>query len=140
MRRTIPLWIMMALAAGPAQGSGGIAVEPGQWTITTSTEMSMMPEPQVQTYTECFEEAEFHPEDFHSKQETACEVSAAVIEGGTARWSFTCGSGEAAMRGQWEVNSDGDTLTGTGTMTGDFSGEAMKVTVRWKGEREGDCD
>ena len=42
----------------------GVPMTPGKWEMTMTMEMSMLPAPQVRTYTECVEESELNPDKF----------------------------------------------------------------------------
>jgi len=56
------------------------------------------------------------------------------------KWSMDCIAQGGASRGEWEVTSHGDTLTGGGTITVDMQGQAIAMTMQWDGKRVGDCE
>ena len=121
--------------------AGGVSIEPGQWEMTTTMTMSMMPQPQVTTVKECMKESELNPEDFNMDEDNPCNISDLLINGNTARWSINCPTeGGPVMKGSWEFTSKGDTITGSGSMTTDFSGQAMSFDMSWEGKRMGDCE
>ena len=135
--------ILTSLAAilfvGTANADG-IDIEPGQWEMTSTMSMSMMPQPQVTTVMECIEEDTLNPEDFNMDEENPCSISEVDTEGNTTRWSINCPVEDGAvMEGQWEVTSNGDTLTGKGEMTAEIAGQEMGFNMNWEGKRIGDC-
>lgn len=137
---TTLIGLTVLLLAGTANAAG-VAIDPGQWEMTTTMTMSMMPEPQTNTATECIEEDVLDPETFNMDENNPCTISDVAIDGNTARWSINCPTeGDAVMEGQWEVTSHGDTLTGKGTMSTEMSGQKMGFDMAWKGKRIGDCE
>jgi hypothetical protein len=44
------------------------------------------------------------------------------------------------MTGQWSFASMGDSMVGEGSMSADMGGMQMELTMKWEGERLGDCD
>jgi hypothetical protein len=56
------------------------------------------------------------------------------------KWSMNCDAQGGTTRGEWEVTSHGDTLTGEGTITVGMQGQSMVMDMKWDGKRVGDCD
>lgn len=140
MRLSTVLASLTAVFLSSTVSAEGLDVEPGQWEITTTMTMSMMPQPQVTTAVECFEEDKLNPEDFDMDEENPCSVSDVSYEGNTSRWSIDCPvESGAVMEGQWEVTSTGDTLSGKGEMTTEIAGQKMGFNMSWEGKRIGDC-
>ena len=118
----------------------GLSIEPGQWEMTMTMTMSMMPQPQTTTVSECMTEDVLSPENFNMDKDNPCDITNVTIDGNTARWSINCPTeGGPPMEGQWEITSKGDSLTGNGSMSANFSGQEMSFTMNWDGKRVGDC-
>jgi len=140
MRLHTTLTCLTAIFLVGTANADGIDVEPGQWEMTSTMTMSMMPQPQVTTVMECIEEDTLNPEDFNMDEENPCSISEASTKGNTTRWSINCPvEGGAVMEGQWEVTSTGDSLTGKGDMTTEIAGQKMGFGMSWEGKRVGDC-
>jgi len=121
--------------------AAGVSINPGMWEMTSTMTMSMMPEPQTTTEKECVEEDELSPEDFNMDEDNPCTIKDVNVEGNTARWSISCATGGGpAMDGQWEFTSSGDSITGSGSMSAEFSGQNMSFDMTWEGKRIGDCE
>ena len=128
------------LLAGTIQADG-IPVKPGKWEMTSTMTMSMMPQPQITTETECIEEDVLDPVTFNMDEENPCDISEVNIESKTASWNISCTNGDgAATEGSWQVTSDGDTLNGQGTMSTIVAGQTFGFEMAWEGKRIGDCD
>ena len=119
----------------------GIPIEPGMWEMTPTMNMPMLPQPRVTNSKECIEEDELSPETWNEEDmDTSCTFSNRVVNGNTMKWSMNCNAQGGATRGEWEVTSHGDTLTGEGTVTVDMQGQSMVMDMKWDGKRVGDCD
>lgn len=126
--------------AGTASGAG-VSIEPGQWEMTSTMTMTMMPQPQTTTVMECIEEDELNPESFNVDKDNPCKITDVIIDGNTARWKINCPTeGGPVTEGQWEFTSSGDSITGSGSMTTEFSGQKMGFDMTWDGKRVGDCE
>lgn len=131
---------LAALLFAGSASAAGIAIDPGQWEMTTTMTMSMLPEPQIETALECIEEDILDPETYDMEEDNPCSIGDVVIDGNTAHWSINCPAENGqVMNGQWEVTSHGDTLTGKGAMSAEFSGQKMSFDMAWTGKRIGDC-
>jgi hypothetical protein len=137
---TILAGLAAILLAGTASAAG-LSIEPGKWEMTSTMTMTMMPQPHVTTNVECMEEDELSPEDFNMDEENPCEITEVTIEDNSARWLISCPTeGGQTMDGHWEVSSTGDSLTGKGAMTMEYSGQKMGFEMSWQGKRIGDCE
>jgi len=138
--RSILSCLTILLFAGTASADG-IPIDPGMWEMTSTMTMSMMPAPQTNTVKECIEEDLLNPEQFNMDEESPCDVTDVQVNGNLASWSIVCPTeGGPAMEGKWEITSHGDTLTGKGQMTAEFSGQKMGFDMAWEGKRLGDCE
>jgi hypothetical protein len=121
--------------------AAGIAIEPGMWETNMTMKMSMMPQPQVHSSTECIEESELNPEDFNMDENSPCDIGEVVLNDNTVNWAINCpAEGGMALQGNWSMTSNGDTLTGGGSMSGGTEDMQISMTIKWDGKRIGDCD
>lgn len=135
---TLSFVVMMLLAS--TANAKGVPIDPGLWEMTTTMRMSMMPQPQTSTDTECIEEFEMNPEDFNMDEENPCKITEVTIDGNTARWLISCPTGGGmTMEGKWEFTSKGDSIAGTGSMTAEVAGQDMSFDMDWTGKRIGPC-
>ncbi len=127
------------LFAGAALAKG-VAINPGQWEMTNTLQMSVLPQPQVRSTTECIKESELNPDDFNMDEDNPCEITDVVVDGNSASWSISCPSQDGLlMQGKWQFTSGGDTLEGSGSMSADAAGMKLDFKMDWKGKRIGDC-
>jgi hypothetical protein len=140
MKLRVILSCLVALFFAVNATAEGLSIEPGQWEMTMTMTMSMMPQPQTTTVSECMTEDVLSPESFNMDKDNPCDITNVTFEGNTARWSINCPTeGGPPMAGQWEITSKGDSLTGNGSMSANFSGQEMSFTMNWDGKRVGDC-
>ena len=140
MKLRVILSSLVALFFAGNVTAEGLSIEPGQWEMTMTMTMSMMPQPQTTTVSECMTEDVLSPENFNMDKDNPCDITNVTFEGNTARWSINCPTeGGPPMEGQWEITSKGDSLTGNGSMSANFSGQEMSFTMNWDGKRVGDC-
>jgi hypothetical protein len=119
----------------------GVSIDPGEWEMTSTITMSMMPQPQTTTVKECIKESQLRPEDFNMDEDNPCDIADVAIEGDTASWSVSCPSeGGFVMEGNWEFTSGGDTISGSGSMAAEIASQPMKFDMSWTGKRIGDCE
>ena len=101
--------------------------------------MSLLPQPQTKTYTECIEETEMNPEDFNMDEDSPCDITEVEFDGNSAKWSISCPNPMGAMEGEWEITSNGDSIVGGGSMSAEIAGQKMEMEMQWEGTRVGDC-
>jgi len=140
MKLRLVLTSLTAMVFSASAIAEGVSIDPGEWEMTSTITMSMMPQPQTTTVKECIKEPELNPEDFNMDEDNPCNISEVVIDGDTASWSINCPTeGGPVMEGRWEFTSGGDTISGSGSMTADYAGQAMSIDMSWTGKRIGDC-
>ena len=140
MKLRLVLTSLTAIVFSASAIAEGVSIDPGEWEMTSTITMSMMPQPQTTTVKECIKEPELNPEDFNMDEDNPCNISEVVIDGDTASWSINCPTeGGPVMEGRWEFTSGGDTISGSGSMTADYAGQAMSIDMSWTGKRIGDC-
>lgn len=110
-------------------------MNPGNWKITTKTEMSGMP-PQSMTHTQCVTNDNLVPMGEDANKD--CKVTDIKTSGNTVSWKITCGGQGGQMDGTGEVTYEGDKMHGTMNMTMKSYGTKIKNTV--SGYRIGNCD
>jgi len=114
----------------------GPDMEPGEWEITTETEMTGM-SPQTQTHVQCLTDNEMVPVEDEANK--TCQIEDIQVKGDTVSWKMTCGEGDSGgMNGTGWVTYKGDTMKGEMDMTIMPWGTQMKNTL--SGRRLGDCD
>jgi len=119
----------------------GLTVEPGKWEMTTTMKMNMMPEAKVNTSTECIKDSVLDPKEFDMDKDNPCIISDMSIKGNSANWKVSCPfEGGMSMDGQWNITSNGDSITGGGNMAAEVSGMKMDMKMSWEGHRVGACD
>ena len=137
-------FILAGLAAVFFTSTGhaeGVAIQPGMWEMTSTMTMTMLNQPQTNTAKECIEEDELDPENFNMDQDNPCKIADVEIDGKTARWSISCPTeGGMTMDGKWEFTSYGDSISGSGSMSTEMSGQKFGFDMTWSGKRIGDCD
>jgi len=136
--------LLTGLAAVLISGTGhaeGVPIQPGMWEMTSTMTMTMMKEPQTNTAKQCIEEDELNPENFNVDPDNPCKFSDIKIDGNTASWSINCPTqGGMTMDGTWQFTSHGDSITGSGSMSTEMSGQTFGFDMAWSGKRIGDCD
>jgi hypothetical protein len=136
--RILLLATLIALPLSTAVAEG-IPIEPGEWKITTTMEMPMLPQPRVQTQTHCFSESEISPESMSMEDlDPRCTFDSEV-DGSTMKWSMEGPAEGGSSRGDWTATSGGDTVKGNGVITAEFQGQSMVMNMSWDGARIGDC-
>jgi hypothetical protein len=141
MKLSVILSGLTAMFLTVTANAQGVSIDPGMWEMTSTMTMTMMPQPQTTTVKECVMESEYGPESFNMDEENPCNISDLLIDDNSARWSISCPSeGGPTMEGQWEITSEGDSISGNGTMTADYGGQKMGFNMTWEGKRIGDCE
>lgn len=131
----IILWTMV-----PAAWADGIPVEPGLWEMTSTMNMPMLPQPRVNTVTECMEKSEISVDDMGGEEmDPACNFETSQVDGNTMKWSVDCPMEGGSSHGEWEAVSGGDTVTGNGVLTVSMPGQTMEMQMSWEGKRIGEC-
>jgi hypothetical protein len=134
--------IVVGLAiSGVAAGADGLPVEPGLWEMTSTVHMPMLPQPQVNTQTECLDKPVMSLDELQKDEmDPNCEFETAQIDDTTVKWSVDCPvEGGGTARGEWQATSHGDRIEGDGTMTMSVQGQEMNMTMSWTGKRVGAC-
>jgi len=135
------LIIAAIMAFAPTAWTDGIPVEPGLWETTTTINMSMLPQPQVQTTTQCMEDSEMNMDDVGTEgMDSECEFQMDQVDGNTMKWSVDCPVEGGSSHGEWVATSEGESVTGNGTLTVAIQGQSMEMTMSWLGKRIGDCN
>ena len=140
MMKTILMAAGLSIS-GIAAAEGGLPVEPGLWEMTSTVQMPMLPQPQVNTQTECLDKPVMSLEELQREQmDPNCEFATAQVDEKTVKWSVDCPvEGGGTARGEWQATSHGDRLEGDGTMTMSVQGQEMNMAMSWTGKRMGPC-
>lgn len=139
-----PLLALLALAVlGGAAAADDTALRyrPGKWETTTTMRMSMLPEPQVRTSTDCLREGDYSAARL-MRDQRGCTVSDPVVTARSIRWSATCPApnGSATGRGEYTISDDGERGTGRVTIDMAMGDQRMTMTMDIASRRIGDCD
>jgi len=128
------------LSAGIAAGADGIPVDPGLWEMTSTVQMPMLPQPQVNTTKQCIEKSVVSLKDMQaSDMDPNCTFESEQIDDQTVKWIFDCPMEGGTSRGEWQATSHGDRIEGGGTIDMNMQGQAMQMTMSWVGKRVGAC-
>jgi len=123
--------------AGQAEG---IPIEPGLWEMTSTMSMPMLPQPRVNTVTECVKNSEISMDDFNTgDMDPGCTFKPAQVDGNTMSWSFDCPVEGGSSHGEWQATSNGDSVTGDGLISMSLQGQTMEMKMSWEGKRIGEC-
>lgn len=132
-------FVVVCLAVSPAPALA-IDIEPGQWDMTYSVAMPMLPEPQETKVSECIDKSELTPADLN-QSENPCEFTNVENDANRISWSMTCPSEMGNAEGHWSFESGGDSMSGDGEMTLESpgTGQVVTMTMTMNGRRMGDC-
>jgi hypothetical protein len=123
-----------------AAGAEGIPIEPGLWEMTSTIQMPMLPEPRVNTETECMEKSVIAMDDIQSEgMDPNCNFETKQVDEKTMQWSFDCPVEGGTSHGEWEATSHGDRVEGGGKITMTIQGQDMEMSMNWVGKRVGAC-
>ena len=131
---------LAALLAAGAVFAAPPAMRPGLWEISTSTEMSGMPQAIPSTKSQhCYK-----AEDVKDLRKTVpankpnCKMSDWKESGKTVSWQMSCG-GEMPTTMSGRVTYGQDRFSGVNQMTMNHGGQVMNMTQKYDGRRLGDC-
>ncbi len=127
VKRIIFMGFIFSITLSFGVAFAGPNLTPGNWEITTETEMPGMPitAPPV-THTQCMDQGELVPQSEGAGQE--CHVSDINVSGGQG----------GQMEGTGRITYSGDHLEGVIDMV--ITGAGMQVKNKIRGHRIGDCD
>jgi hypothetical protein len=139
MTRKILVLAALAAFASPVLADG-IPVDPGLWSVTTTMNMPMLPQPQTMTIEECFKDDVMDMDDMATEDlDPGCTYNLANVDGNTMEWTIDCPMEGGTMHAEWQATSGGNSVTGDGKMTMNMQGQTMEMTMSWTGKRIGEC-
>ena len=139
MKRKILLMVTLTAFASTALAQG-IPVEPGLWSITTTMNMPMMPQPQTVTVEECFEDEVMDMDDMAMDDlDPNCTYDLGQVDGNSMRWNIDCPMEGGTSHAEWLATSGGDTVQGEGKISISINGQNMEMNMNWTGKRIGEC-
>lgn len=114
-----------------------LPVNVGKWQITTTISSPSLPQPKINTKTECIDEPEVDPFAGFSKDE-GCEVSNIKKTEGKLTGSLSCKSGEGVtpMNGTMEYSVTETKMNSRMQ----FKSKHYSQTIRTVGRHLGECD
>lgn len=139
MKKRIIVLSLIAAVSAPVMADG-LPVEPGLWSITTTTQMPMLPSPQTMTVEECFEDEIMDMDQMADEDlDGDCTYEMGSLDDDTMTWTIDCPVEGGTMHAEWQATSQGDSVDGNGTIDMNMQGMTMQMTVSWEGKRIGDC-
>ena len=131
---------LLALVSQPVLAEG-INVEPGQWEMTTTLNMPMMPAPQTTTVSQCIEDSVFDMGDMSTEgMDPNCNMSAEQVDDSTMQWTMDCPvEGGGTSHAKWRITSAGKTIEGDGKISVSVMGQEMEMTSTFSGKHTGPC-
>lgn len=139
MKRKVLLTVALAAFVSTALAEG-IPVEPGLWSITTTMNMPMMPQPQTVTVEECFEDEVMDMDDMAMDDlDPNCTYDLGQVDGNSMRWNIDCPMEGGTSHAEWLATSGGDTVQGEGKISISINGQNMEMNMNWTGKRIGEC-
>ena len=114
----------------------GPKINPGQWEITTKTDMAGLPS-QSFTQKQCITEDDMVPMASQDPNQD-CQIKDMKTSGNTVSWEMVCSGQGGEMNGKGEVTYSGDTMKGKMDMT--MKAMNMKIKSTFSGKRIGPCD
>jgi hypothetical protein len=140
MKRRIALLAVLVIVSSPVLAEG-IPVEPGQWEITTTMTMPMLPAPQTMTVEECFKDEIMDMDDMATDDlDPNCVFDLGQVDDTSMQWTIDCPVEGGTMHAEWVATSGGDTVEGEGKMTMSVAGQTMDMQMNWTGKRVGECN
>lgn len=130
------LAVAFAVFAMPATAQ---VMEPGEWQFTGTMTMSVQPQPQVTTFTQCVTKAEAdNPVGLATKgQPRECTVTPAARDSGSYSWAMACP--KQGMTGSGTMRFASGTMESEVQMNIESQGEKMLVQTRIVARRLGPC-
>ena len=135
LRATVAALIVFSSANAAAQ-----QMEPGEWQFDTTMTSSMMPKPQVGSFTRCVKPEEAgDPAKLMEKQQeqSDCTVTPGKKSADTYTWEMSCP--KAGMQGKGSARVGRGTLESEMQMSGELQGRKFDVTTKTSGRRLGPC-
>jgi len=139
MKRKVLLTVALAAFVSTTLAEG-IPVEPGLWSITTTMNIPMMPQPQTVTVEECFEDEVMDMDDMAMDDlDPNCTYDLGQVDGNSMRWNIDCPMEGGTSHAEWLATSGGDTVQGEGKISISINGQNMEMNMNWTGKRIGEC-
>ena len=133
--------IALAVAAPPlaAAASESFQIQPGQWRIHSETKNSMMPEPRVDTRTECVTDTEWDVEEL-MRDARGCTIRDVESSADRLRWKVECSGPGGRMNGRADYRSEGDRVDGQMNMAMQTGQMNVTMDMKFQAQRLGDCE
>jgi len=134
----IPLICATLLATVTALQAEPMTVTPGQWEITITSKMPLLPEPTVKTMQQCFSEQQVDPDNI-MRNSNNCKFSDIESTRTHLAWRMACAGHGGEMTGNGSFDSSGDSMRGSLQMFMQMNGQQITMDHQWSGRRIGDC-
>jgi hypothetical protein len=123
---------------GPLYAADDFRLEPGNWEVTTTRRMSMMPGEQVDTRQQCITEADSDP-SANMDPGGDCQVVERTESANAVEWRVQCNMEGTPATGIGRMQSEGATATGSIRVEMSVQGVPASFEMEWSGRRLGDC-
>ena len=135
----LALLLFMGSLLAPISLADDLKIKPGRWETTTTTIVSIMPQPRTSTRTECLDGDSVDPSKWLADQGDGCEIENVSTTATTMSFDLSCTTPQGTAKGKGTYRVDGDTMSGEFDMT--MQGQMSitinnKIASRWLGE----CD
>lgn len=148
--KSITVCIAACLLLPAGSFAASFDMNPGKWEFTTTTNMPMLGEPQVDTTTECITEEEAKKDPMKDLVDDGnCKILNKKMNGSSLEFEMECAHEGVVTRGKGHFTGKGDSASGSIEMTMDMPqmpnmpnmpAGPMTMTTSWQGKRIGACD
>ena len=137
----ITVCILSSLLLAAAGSASAFEIRTGKWQVETEMHNPMLPQPQIETTTECITEDSFDPAQA-MMEGGGCTVTDKQDSADSISWKFKCGgNGMPESSGEGKFVTRGKTASGEMQMRMVLNGQTMTITNSWKGHYLGaKCD
>lgn len=140
MRISIPVCSILILTFCNAAvlAEKGVAIEPGEWEMTSTTTSNTLDAANVQTVSRCIELSEITARDL-TPSRGECELTDTSSTEDTLNWKVACDMTVGTMQGVGNFTSNGDSGSGKMLLDMNVQNDQFKMEVVWEARRVGDC-
>ncbi len=134
-----PLMVLISFSDS-SSADDSIPVVPGNYSITTTTESNMSPQPKTVYDEQCIKDTSFNPK-MSLPDDDSCTATNVKKSGNTLTYDIKCQGGEMMppMTGQAEARTSSSTVSYHIKMAGAFQGQEFSIDSKSNGKRTGDC-
>ena len=115
-----------------------VAIEPGEWEMTSTTSSDTLDADNVQTVSRCIELSEITARDL-TPSRGECELTDTDSSENTLNWKVACDMSVGTMKGVGNFTSNGDSGSGKMLLDMNVQNDQFQMEVVWEARRIGDC-